>query len=171
MAVDPHSLTVSRCPMSWPPDVIGPAHVITRATNVVRPIANLDGDGARITSSIIRSAVIRSTIIGFTIIRPVARRGAIIPFAPRCTERDGDQNQHEQWPSHFSFCPTLCGNCSCIRRINDICLHTFIIRITRSFYAPVFIETASARVKKTPHREAIIRHLGRASRRRLLRSL
>ena len=88
MAVDPDSLTVPPYPMPWLPDVIRAAYVITRAANVVRPIANLDGDGARITSSIIRSTVIRSTII-----RPVARGGAIIPFAPPCTERDGDQNQ------------------------------------------------------------------------------
>jgi len=75
--------------MSWPPNVIGVAYVITRAVNVIRAIANLDRNGTRITSSIIRSAVIRSTII-----RPVARGGAIIPFAPTCTERGGDQNQY-----------------------------------------------------------------------------
>ena len=80
MAVDPDSLPVTRCPMSWFPDVIRAAYVITRAANVVRPVANLDRDGGRITSTVIgsaviRSTIIRSTIIRSTIIRPVARVG------------------------------------------------------------------------------------------------
>jgi hypothetical protein len=94
MAVDPDALTMPPCPMSWPPGVIRVACVVTRAANVVRPVANLDRDGARITS-IIRSAVIRSTIIRSTIIRPVARVGAISPFAPACTERGANQSKSE----------------------------------------------------------------------------
>jgi len=44
MAVDPNVATAR--PVPWPPDVIGAAYVITRAANVVRPIANLDCNGA-----------------------------------------------------------------------------------------------------------------------------
>ena len=46
MAVNPDSLTAAPCPMSWPPDVIRAAHVITRTASIIRPIANLDRDGA-----------------------------------------------------------------------------------------------------------------------------
>ena len=94
MAVDPDSLTVPPYPMPWLPDVIRAAYVITRAANVVRPVANLDRDGARITP-IIGSAVIRSTIIRSTIIRPIARVGAISPFTPPCTEGGANQSKSE----------------------------------------------------------------------------
>jgi hypothetical protein len=43
---DPDSLTVARCPVSRPPDVIGPPDVIPGAMRVIRPIANLDRDDA-----------------------------------------------------------------------------------------------------------------------------
>ena len=32
--------------MSRPPDVIGPAHIVTRAAIIIGPITNLDRDGA-----------------------------------------------------------------------------------------------------------------------------
>src|SRR5207248_4405164 len=89
MAVDPGSMTMPRPPMTCSPGVIRVACVITRPMNVIRPIANLDRDRARITS------IIGSAVIGSTIIRSVPRVGAIIPFAPRYTERGGDQNKHE----------------------------------------------------------------------------
>jgi hypothetical protein len=77
MAVDPDSLPVSHSPMSWFPDVIGAAYVITRTPNVVRSIANLDRDRTRITA-IIGSATIRSSAI----IRSVARVSAVSAFTP-----------------------------------------------------------------------------------------
>ena len=47
MAVNPDSLTVAVCPpVSRPPDVIGSPDVITRTASIIRPIANLDRDGA-----------------------------------------------------------------------------------------------------------------------------
>jgi len=88
MAVDPDSLAMPPRPMSWPPDVIRVARVITSAVNVVRPIANFNCDGTRITA-IVGAARIRSTII-----RSVAWIGAVIPFASSRTERGQDQNQH-----------------------------------------------------------------------------
>jgi hypothetical protein len=74
--------------MSRSPDVIGAAYVITRAANIVRPIANFNCDGTRITA-VVGPARIRSAII-----RSVARIGAVISFASTCTEGGQDQNQH-----------------------------------------------------------------------------
>jgi hypothetical protein len=58
--------------MSWFPNVIGAALVITRPANVIRPIAHLHSDGTRITS-VIRSVIIRTATIG-----SVARGGGVI---------------------------------------------------------------------------------------------
>jgi len=90
MAVDPDSLTVSRRPVPWPPDVIGAAYVITRTTSIIRPVANLDRYRSRITC-IGAATVIRST----TIIWSVPRISSISPFTSACTERGGDQNQYQ----------------------------------------------------------------------------
>ena len=43
---DPDSLSAAPSPVSRPPDVIGPPDVIPGAMRVIRPIANLDRDGA-----------------------------------------------------------------------------------------------------------------------------
>ena len=74
MAVDPDSLPVTRCPMSWFPDVIGAAYIIASAVAVVRPIAHLHSDGTRITP-VIRSVIIGTSTVA-TIIGSVARVGA-----------------------------------------------------------------------------------------------
>jgi len=107
MAVDPDSLTVSRRPVPWPPDVIGAAYVITRTTSIIRPVANLDRYRSRITcigaATVIRSTtIIWSTCIGAatvirstTIIWSVPRISSISPFTSACTERGGDQNQYQ----------------------------------------------------------------------------
>ena len=79
MAVDPNSLVVAPRPMSRPPNIIRAACIITRAANVVRPVANLDRDGARI-ASIIRCTI--STIVGPVI----ARVSSVIPFTAYCAE-------------------------------------------------------------------------------------
>jgi hypothetical protein len=68
--------------MSWFPDVIGAALVITTSVNVVRPITHLHGDGPGITPSVIGSVIIRTAsiaaAIATTIIWSVARVGAVI---------------------------------------------------------------------------------------------
>src|SRR6266446_8729269 len=48
VSVDPDSLTAAPCPMSRPPDVIRVAHVITSTAIVIRSVANLHRDGARV---------------------------------------------------------------------------------------------------------------------------
>jgi hypothetical protein len=67
--------------MSWFPDVIGAALVITTSVNVVRSIAHLHSDGPRITPSVIGSVIIRTASIAAaiaTVIWPVARVSAVI---------------------------------------------------------------------------------------------
>ena len=76
MAVDPDSLPVPRCPMSWFPDVIGAANIIASPVAVIRPIAHLHSDGARITP-VIRSVIIRTATIA-TVIGSVARGGGVV---------------------------------------------------------------------------------------------
>lgn len=61
MAMDPNPLAMSPPPMSRPPGVIRVACVIASPVNVIRPVANLDGYRAWITS-IIRSTGVRSVI-------------------------------------------------------------------------------------------------------------
>jgi hypothetical protein len=46
MPVYPDFLSAAPSPMSRPPYVIRAAHVITRTASIIRPIANLDRDGA-----------------------------------------------------------------------------------------------------------------------------
>jgi hypothetical protein len=59
--------------MSWFPDVISAAYIITRPVAVVRPIAYLYRDGARLTP-IIRSAISwNASIVG-----SITRVGAVI---------------------------------------------------------------------------------------------
>src|SRR6476660_7776323 len=74
MSVDPNSLPIARCPMSWFPDVIGAAYIIARPVAVIRPIAHLHSDGTWITR-VIRSVIIRTATVA-TIIGSVARVGA-----------------------------------------------------------------------------------------------
>jgi endosialidase-like protein len=52
MAVDPDSLAVARCPVTWLPDVVGAACVITGTVHIVRPVANCDRHRAGITARI-----------------------------------------------------------------------------------------------------------------------
>jgi len=99
--------------MSWPPDVIGAAHVITSAASVIRPIANLDRDGAwggdiargtGITGSVWAITRITAPVRTASIIRtgPVSRRSsvitAVIVGAPTCTERDRNYEEQDNLP-------------------------------------------------------------------------
>src|SRR5438132_14302462 len=80
VAVDPNSLTVAPYPMSRPPDVIAPAHIITRAASVIAPITNLDRDRASV-RAIARATSVTGSITTL-IIRSVTRaRGEILIFA------------------------------------------------------------------------------------------
>ena len=97
MAVDPDSLPVPRCPMSWFPDVIGAAYIIARPVAVVGPIADCHSDGTRITP-VIRSAIIRTgamigTIAGIT---------SVVVCAARDTKRGAKYNKQHEVP-HFHF--------------------------------------------------------------------
>src|SRR5882724_3924564 len=81
VAVDPDSLTVAPYPMSRPPDVIAPAHIITRAAIIIGPITNLDRDSAWV-RAIARATSVTGSITT-PIIRSVTRAGAgvILVFA------------------------------------------------------------------------------------------
>jgi hypothetical protein len=134
MATNPN-VAVAR-PMSRNPHVIDAARPITGAP-IIRPIANRDRDGGRITSTVIGSAVIRSTII-----RSVARVGAISPFTSRCTKGGRNQSQHECGRFQSRFFSILCGNYFGLPTINNVRFHTLSIRITNSLYAPATAERA-----------------------------
>jgi hypothetical protein len=62
--------------MSRPPDVIAPAHIITRAAIIIRPITNLDRDRAWV-RAIARATSITGSITTL-IIRSVTRARAVI---------------------------------------------------------------------------------------------
>src|SRR5438552_6288206 len=81
VAVDPNSLTVAPYPMSRPPDVIAPAHIITGAAIIIGPITNLDRDSAWV------RAIARATSVTGSITTPIirsvtrARAAVILVFA------------------------------------------------------------------------------------------
>jgi len=130
--------------MSWPPDVIGAAHVITSAASVIRPIANLDRDGAwggdiargtGITGSVWAITRITAPVRTASIIRtgPVSRRSsvitAVIVGAPTCTERDRNYEEQDNLPfwSHSRSIPG--GEGLHLRVINNVHFHIIDIRI------------------------------------------
>src|SRR5438874_7242862 len=130
VAVDPDSLTAAPCPMSRPPDVIGAADVITRAASVIRPIANLDRDGAWVGNA--RGTGITRSVWA-TIIRSVSRiRAVILIFASAYTERNRKQKEeeeHRQFP--YRFRSIAGGDRLLLRAINN--LHTIIYGLDRAF--------------------------------------
>jgi len=73
-------LTVAPYPMSRPPDVIAPAHIITRAAIIIGSITNLDRDSAWV-RAIARATSVTGAITGAIttpIIRSVTRARAVI---------------------------------------------------------------------------------------------
>src|SRR5205807_73147 len=82
VAVDPDSSTVAPYPMSRPPDVIAPAHIITRAAIIIGPITNLDRDSAWVRAIARVTGAITGSITT-PIIRSVtwARASVILVFA------------------------------------------------------------------------------------------
>ena len=118
--------------MSRPPHVIGPPDVIPGAMRVIRPIANLNCDGARVSG--ISSAVVRpwTTIIGSI----PGITSSVIPITSACTERDRNQKQQQCGPFQSRFCSRSCGKCFRLRVFNNIRFHHNGIRIRVSFHAP-----------------------------------
>src|SRR5207245_5842297 len=79
-AVDPDSLTVAPYPMSRPPDVIAPAHIITRAAIIIGSITNLDRDSAWV-RAIARATSVTGSITTLIIWSVTRERAAILIFA------------------------------------------------------------------------------------------
>ena len=131
VSVDPDSLTMAPSPVSRSPNVIRPAHVITSPAIVIRPVANLDRNGAWV--SCIPWAVVRpwTTIIG-----SVPRISSITSFTSACTERDRDQKQQQCRPFQSRFCSRSCGECFRLRVFKNIRFHNNGIRIRVSLHAP-----------------------------------
>ncbi len=130
MPVYPDSPAVDQSPMSWPPDVIGSAHVITSTASIVRSIADLDRDGAW---AIARVSGITAPVRATSVIRtgPVSRRSSVITAvivvgAPACTERDRNYKEQENLP--FRSHPRSIPGGDRLRRrvINNVHFHTTI---------------------------------------------
>jgi len=126
MPVYPDSPAVDQSPMSWPPDVIGSAHVITSAASVIGPIADLDRDGAW---AIARVSGITAPVRATPVIRtgPVSRRSsvitAIIISASACPQSDRKQKEQESRPSWARFCSNLGVY---LRVINNVRFHIMV---------------------------------------------
>jgi hypothetical protein len=149
-ACDPDSSTVTRCPMSRPPDVIGATHVITSAAIIIRPIANFDRDGAwgrhsqgtGITRSgghnprnrsVLAITRVTGSVWATRVTGSVCRRTSIIISASAGPQSDRKQKEQESRPSRFRS--NLGG---VLRAINNIRFHIWYndIRILQTFYAP-----------------------------------
>jgi hypothetical protein len=159
--------------MSRPPDVIGATHVITSAAIIIRPIANLDRDGAwvgiargtgitrsvwaaitRVTGSVLAITRITASVRATSVIRtgPISSSviTAIIISASACPQSDRKQKEQESRPSRFRS--NLGGD---LRVINNIRFHIWYndIRILQTFYAPelknfyIELKTASQSVR------------------------
>jgi hypothetical protein len=98
MPANPDSLTVVPCPISRPPDIVGPAHVITRAVRAITPI-----------------------------IRSVSRMRAVIPvilITSDCTEHNSKRSKerkHSPFPYHFRSVSG--GDRFLLRARTDVCSH------------------------------------------------
>ncbi len=118
--------------MSRPPHVIGPPDVIPGAMRIIRPIANLNCDGARVSG--ISPAVVRpwTTIIGSV----PGITSSVIPIASTCADDDRKEKKQERPPSQsgFHFIPVR-GRFR-VPDTNNIRFHNNRIRIRVSFHAP-----------------------------------
>jgi hypothetical protein len=139
--------------MSRPPDVIGATHVITSAAIIIRPIANLDRDGAwagdiargtgitrsvwaaitRVTGSVLAITRVTGSVWATRVTGSVCRRTSIIISASAGPQSDRKQKEQESRPSRFRS--NLGGD---LRVINNIRFHIWYndIRIQQTFYAP-----------------------------------
>src|SRR5450759_4803590 len=100
--------------MSRPPDVIGAAHVITSAAIIIRPIANLDRDGAwvgiargtGITGCVWAISRVTAFVWATRVTGSVCRRTSIIISASACTDRHRKEKEQENrpfWPGFRSI--------------------------------------------------------------------
>jgi hypothetical protein len=128
--MNPDSLTVAPCPVSRPPDVIRAAHVITCAAIVIRPIANLDRDGAWVAiarvSGITGSVWARARVTG-----SVRRISTIIISASACTDSQRKKKEQENRPFWPGFRSIPDGDRLRFRVINNVHFHH--IRLRRNF--------------------------------------
>src|SRR5437879_5662880 len=113
--MNPDSLTVAPCPVSRPPDVIRAAHVITCAAIVIRPVANLDRDGAWVTRVTGSVRWISTIIIG----------------ASACTDSYRKEKEQENRPFWLGFRSIPDGDRLRFRVINKVHFHH--IRLRRNF--------------------------------------
>ena len=119
VSVDPDFLTMTPSPMSRSPNVIRPAHVITSTAIVIRPVANLDRNGARVSG--ISWTVARAIRAITSVIWSVSWISSISSFTSACTERDKNKKEQKRRPLkfRFRFIPGKDG----LRVINDVCFH------------------------------------------------
>jgi hypothetical protein len=130
---DPDSLTVARCPVSRPPDVIGPPDVIAGAMRVIRPIANLDRDGAW-GGDIARGTGITGSVWAITrVTGSVCRRTSIIISASACTDRHRKEKEQENRPFWSGFRSIPGGDPLRFRVINNVHFHIIIYGLDRAF--------------------------------------
>jgi len=143
VAMDPDSLTVAPCPMSRPPDVIAPAHIITRAAIIIGPIANLDRDSAWV-RAIARATSVPGSVWAITRITgsvwAITRITGSVPripsvmllFASDYTERNRKQKQEEEHrPFPCRFRSISGGDRLLLRVINNVHFHIIIIASDR----------------------------------------
>src|SRR5439155_7931456 len=83
MAVDPHFLTISPCPVTRLPDIIHAAIPVSGAANIIGPIINRDAHGTWI------AAIVRSR----PVVRSVARVSGVITFTSGRNKRSGKQGK------------------------------------------------------------------------------
>ena len=133
VAMDPDSLTVAPCPMSRPPDVIAPAHIITRAAIIIGPITNLDRDSAWV-RAIARATSVPGSVWAITRITGSVPRipSVILVFASDYTERNRKQKQEEEHrPFPCRFRSISGGDRLLLRVINNVHFHIIIIASDR----------------------------------------
>jgi hypothetical protein len=136
--------------MSRLPDVIGPPDVIPGAMRVIRPIANLDRDGAwvgiargtgitgcvwaisRVTASVWATRVTAS-VWATRVTGSVCWGTSIIISAPACTNRDRNEKEQENRPFRSGFRAILGGDRLRLRVINNIHFHIMIYGLRAAF--------------------------------------
>src|SRR5437879_12128662 len=101
-------------PVPRNPDVIGVTHIITRAASVIRPIANLDRDGAWV--AIARVTSITGSVWARTRVTGAVRRiSAIIISASACTDSQRKEQEKENRPLWHGWRCTQDGERSLVR--------------------------------------------------------